>query len=210
MYKYFFKRFIDLIFSILLSVLISPILLVLVIVLSIYYKGNPFFTQNRPGLNEEIFRLLKLKSMVEKFDSEGSLLPDKDRITGLGKFIRRTSLDEIPQLWNVLIGDMSFIGPRPLLIEYLLDYTDREKLRHQVRPGITGLAQISGRNTITIPERLELDVQYVENISFINDCKIGLKTIQNVITAKDITIVTASKKLRDYRNEDAKLLQNSK
>ncbi|WP_036679402.1 sugar transferase [Daejeonella oryzae] len=202
MYKLFFKRLIDFICSILIFILISPIFIIAILVLSIYYRGNPFFTQNRPGLNGKIFRLLKFKSMVNKYDADGELLPDADRITSAGKFIRKTSIDEIPQLLNVLIGDMSFIGPRPLLENYLYYYTEREHTRHHVRPGISGLAQVSGRNNIELPQRLELDVQYVETLSFINDCKIALKTIHNVVSGKDITVVTSLKTLKDYRNKN--------
>ena len=146
--------------------------------------------------------------MVNKYDHRGELLPDAQRITAVGKLIRKTSLDEMPQLINVMVGDMSFIGPRPLLVEYLQYYTEREKLRHHVRPGISGLAQVSGRNNIDLPQRLELDVQYVENLSFANDFKIALKTIQNVVSGKDITIITSDKRLKDYRPEDPHLKRN--
>lgn len=192
----------DLILSAILLIIISPVFLFFTILLAIYYKGNPFFTQNRPGLKEKIFLLLKFKSMIEKYDDQGNMLPDAQRITAMGRFIRKTSVDEIPQLLNVLKGDMSFIGPRPLLVSYLPYYTRREKKRHDVRPGITGLAQVSGRNNIKLPERLELDVQYVENMSFLNDMKIVLQTVQNVVSAKDITVVPSSKTLKDYREEN--------
>jgi len=201
MYNKIFKRLIDIFLSAFLLILISPLFLVTALILATYYQGNPFFTQNRPGLNENIFLLIKFKSMIEKYDSEGRLLPDVERITALGKFIRKTSLDEMPQLFNVLVGDMSFIGPRPLLVSYLPYYTDREKTRHRVRPGITGLAQVSGRNNLKLPERLELDAVYVETMSFASDMKILLQTIRNVINAKDITVITSSKTLKDYRSE---------
>ena len=208
MYKQLFKRWIDFIFAILLLILISPIFFITLIILSVYYRGNPFFSQRRPGINEQPFRLLKFKSMIEKYDRHRVLLPDAKRVTPLGKFLRKTSLDEMPQLLNVIKGDMSFIGPRPLLVSYLPFYSKREKLRHNVRPGITGLAQVSGRNNLKLPERLEMDVQYVDNISFINDFKIGLKTIKNVLGGKDITIITASKTLQDYREEEESLNPN--
>lgn len=201
MYKSFLKRLMDFIFAALLILAISPFFIILIIVLTLYYRGNPFFTQKRPGLDEKIFLLVKFKSMVEKFDSKGELLPDGERITSMGRFLRKTSMDEIPQLFNILFGDMSFIGPRPLLISYLPYYTTREKRRHDVRPGITGLAQVSGRNNITLPERLDLDVQYVETLSFSNDIKIAIRTVQNVLNAKDITIVPSSKTLKDYREQ---------
>ena len=202
MYKNIIKRLIDLTMSVSLLILISPIFLLLLVALTIYYRGNPFFTQRRPGLNEKIFLLIKFKSMVDKFDSSGKLLPDSERVTSVGRFIRKTSLDEIPQLFNVILGDMSFIGPRPLLVSYLPYYSQRERIRHHVRPGITGLAQVSGRNNVKLPERLELDVRYVESLSFANDVKIVLKTIKNVLSAKDITIITSSKTLKDYRDEE--------
>lgn len=140
--------------------------------------------------------------MVEKYDDQGVLLNDASRVTPMGKFIRKTSIDEIPQLFNVVLGHMSFIGPRPLLLGYLPYYTTREKKRHQVRPGITGLAQVSGRNNLKLPERLELDVQYVENLSLKNDIRIILQTVKNVLGAKDVTIIASSKTLKDYRDEE--------
>lgn len=183
-------------------IIISPIFLLVLLILALYYRGNPFFIQERPGLHEKPFLLLKFKSMVDKYDDHGVLLSDSTRITSIGKFIRKTSIDEIPQLFNVILGHMSFIGPRPLLVSYLPYYTKREKIRHQVRPGITGLAQVSGRNNLKLPERLELDVQYVENLSFANDVKIILQTIRNVLSAKDITVISSSKTLKDYRDEE--------
>jgi lipopolysaccharide/colanic/teichoic acid biosynthesis glycosyltransferase len=201
MYKNFTKRLMDLIISVILVIIILPIFLFFIVLLAIYYKGNPFFTQNRPGMGEKIFLLLKFKSMIERFDDQGNLLPDAQRITAMGRFIRKTSIDEIPQLLNVVKGDMSFIGPRPLLVSYLPYYTEREKKRHHVRPGITGLAQVSGRNNITLPERLDLDVQYVETLSFSNDIKIIIRTVRNVLSAKDITVVPSSKTLKDYREQ---------
>lgn len=202
MYRLFLKRFFDILFSVLIFILISPLFLFTAIALSVYYGGNPFFTQKRPGLGEKIFRVIKFKSMIERYDHQGKLLPDAERVTSFGKFIRKTSVDELPQLINVMIGDMSFIGPRPLLTSYLPYYTDREHVRHSVRPGISGLAQVSGRNNLEWNQRLELDVQYVENLSLLNDVKIAIKTIQNVISAKDIAVVTSEKTLLDYRNKN--------
>jgi lipopolysaccharide/colanic/teichoic acid biosynthesis glycosyltransferase len=152
-------------------------------------QGKPFFFQERPGLNERIFKIIKFKSMNDKKDKEGNLLSDAERLTKVGAFVRKTSLDEIPQLINVLKGDMSLIGPRPLLVRYLPYYSKREKLRHTVRPGITGLAQVNGRNFLMWDERLEMDVQYVENLSFFSDMQILVKTIQGVINRKDIEII---------------------
>ena len=203
MYILFLKRLIDFFISLILFLVISPVFLLLIIVLFIYYKGNPFFFQKRPGYKASIFSVIKFKSMIDKFDSEGKLLPDSDRITGLGYFLRKTSLDELPQLINVIKGDMSLIGPRPLLVKYLTYYTDREFTRHDVRPGITGLAQISGRNNLKFPERLELDAQYVEQISLKLDLLIFFKTIIKVLVGSDVTvIVTSNKGLDDYRRND--------
>jgi lipopolysaccharide/colanic/teichoic acid biosynthesis glycosyltransferase len=202
MYKNVIKRVIDVTFSAFILILIFPLFILISILLAIYYRGNPFFTQKRPGLNEKTFLLLKFKSMVEKFDEEGHLLPDAQRITPVGKFIRKTSIDEMPQLLNILRGEMSFIGPRPLLMSYLPYYTKREKRRHSVRPGLTGLAQVSGRNNLKLPERLEMDVQYVEKLSFVNDLRIVLKTVGHLLRAKDITVVASSKTLKDYRDEE--------
>jgi lipopolysaccharide/colanic/teichoic acid biosynthesis glycosyltransferase len=157
-----------------------------IIVLSITNQGKPFFFQQRPGKNGKIFTIIKLKTMNNKKDSKGNLLPDEKRLTKVGGFIRKTSLDEIPQLINVLKGDMSLIGPRPLVIRYLPFYTDKERLRHTVRPGITGLAQVNGRNTIKWDERLALDVDYVENLSFKQDLNIFYKTVLKVIVSENI------------------------
>lgn len=189
MYRLIFKRLIDLIGAFLLLCILSPIFFTLVIILSVYYKGNPFFTQKRPGLNNNIFHVIKFKSMTDKKDENGALLSNKERITPIGRFIRKTSLDELPQLINVLKGDMSFIGPRPLLVDYLYYYTDKELVRHSVRPGITGLAQVNGRNTLEWDKRLEYDIYYAENITFLLDCKIAVATVKKVIKSSDITVV---------------------
>lgn len=190
MYKHFFKRFFDFWIALISLICISPILLVITIWLHYANKGaGAFFFQERPGKNERIFRVIKFKSMTDERDADGSLLDDDLRITNAGKFVRKTSVDELPQLINILKGDMSFIGPRPLLPRYLPYYTEREKLRHTVRPGITGLAQVNGRNKIDWESRLEMDVQYVETLSFFNDMKIVFKTIVNVIKKKDIEVV---------------------
>lgn len=182
MYKHFFKRFIDLLISACALLVIWPILLIITIFLHFANRGaGVFFVQERPGKNEKIFNLIKFKSMTDERDAEGKLLPDAKRLTMVGRFIRSTSLDELPQLINVLKGDMSIIGPRPLLPRYLPYYTEREKLRHRVRPGITGWAQIHGRNMVSWDEKLELDVQYVENLSLSLDLKIFLLTIYKVI-----------------------------
>ena len=193
MYKHCLKRFFDLIISLIALICVSPILLVVTIWLHFANKGaGAFFYQARPGKGEKIFKCIKFKSMTDERDSEGNLLPDKDRITKVGKFVRKTSLDELPQLINVLKGDMALIGPRPLLVEYLPYYTEEEKLRHTVRPGITGWAQVNGRNNVGWDDRLSMDVYYVKHLSFIMDCKVIIKTIVNVIGHKDVVIIPAS------------------
>ncbi|MBX2922973.1 MAG: sugar transferase [Chitinophagaceae bacterium] len=189
MYKFFFKRFFDFTIALIVLILLSPVFIIVTVALYFLNNGKPFFYQERPGLNERIFKIIKFKSMNDKKDSDGNLLPDAARLTRVGAFVRKTSLDEIPQLINVVKGDMSLIGPRPLLVKYLPYYSEREKLRHAVRPGITGLAQVGGRNTLNWDERLELDVKYVENISLKTDVKIILRTIKNVINGKDVVII---------------------
>lgn len=189
MYKNFLKRIFDFTIALVGLICLSPVFIIVTIGLYFANQGKPFFFQPRPGLNEKIFHIIKFKSMNDKKDAAGNLLPDAERLTPVGAFVRKTSLDEIPQLINVLKGDMSIIGPRPLLVQYLPYYTKREQLRHTVRPGITGWAQVNGRNTINWDERLEMDAQYVENLSFSNDLKIFIQTIQNVINRKDIVII---------------------
>ena len=152
-------------------------------------KQSPLFFQERPGKGEKVFRIMKFKTMTDARDIDGNFLPDKERVTKLGNFMRRFSLDEIPQLINVIKGDMSLIGPRPLRVHYLPYYTEKEKLRHTVRPGITGLAQVSGRNAISWDEKLEKDVEYVENLSFLLDIKILLKTAQKVLKGSDVILM---------------------
>jgi undecaprenyl phosphate N,N'-diacetylbacillosamine 1-phosphate transferase len=189
MYKNYLKRLFDFIAAFLGLLLLSPVFVLVMIGLFFANEGKPFFLQERPGKNQRIFKIIKFKSMNDKKDAHGNLLPDAERLTKVGSFVRRTSLDEIPQLINVLKGDMALIGPRPLLIKYLPYYTDREKLRHTVRPGITGFAQVNGRNTVNWDDRLEMDVYYVENMSFVNDLKILVQTVKNVINRKDVVII---------------------
>lgn len=186
MYAKFFKRVIDFILSLCALIVLSPLLVILTIVGAICMKGNPFFVQKRPGKNERIISLLKFRTMTNEKDKDGKLLPDEIRLVSYGKFLRSTSLDELPSLINILIGDLSIIGPRPLLIEYLPWYTETEKHRHDVRPGLTGWAQVNGRNTVNWDRRFELDVEYVNNISFRFDLKIFLMTIQKVLKRSDI------------------------
>ena len=190
MYKNFFKRFLDFWIALIALICISPILLVVTIWLHFANKGaGAFFLQERPGKDAKIFKIIKFKTMTDERDKRGELLDDNLRITNAGRFVRSTSLDEFPQLINILKGEMSFIGPRPLLPRYLPYYTEREKLRHTVRPGMTGLAQVNGRNKMNWDRRLELDAQYVENLSFINDVKITIMTIINVLKRKDIEVI---------------------
>lgn len=187
MYKHFFKRFFDFWISLTALLVLSPILIVITLWLTIANKGaGAFFTQERPGKNAKIFKVIKFKSMTDERDAEGKLLPNEKRLTKVGKFIRNYSIDELPQLINVLKGDMALIGPRPLMIRYLELYSPEQARRHEVRPGITGWAQVNGRNTITWTEKFKLDVWYVDNVSIILDVKIIFLTIKNVISRKDI------------------------
>ena len=186
LYANFFKRIIDFTGALFLVILLSPVYAICYILIKINMGSPVLFTQERPGKNERIFKIYKFRSMSSAKDENGNLLPDKDRITNLGIFLRKTSLDEIPQFFNVLKGDMSFIGPRPLLPRYLPFYTTREKSRHTVRPGITGLAQVNGRNNLTWNEKLEFDTQYVERLSFFLDIKIIFTTIVKVLKRSDV------------------------
>ncbi|MDO9153319.1 MAG: sugar transferase [Paludibacter sp.] len=187
MYKHFFKRTLDFTLSLIGLIIISPVFLALMVILSIANKGaGAFFTQERPGRNEEIFRVIKFKTMTDERDKEGNLLADAVRLTKIGKFVRSTSLDEIPQLLNVLKGDMALIGPRPLVIQYLPLYSETQKRRHEIRPGITGWAQVNGRNSISWKQKFEYDVWYVEHVSLLLDIKIILKTIYNVFHREGI------------------------
>lgn len=202
MYKHFFKRLIDFCIVFTALLVIWPILLVIYVWLTIANKGaGAIFYQERPGKDEKIFRVMKFKSMTDERDKDGNLLPDKDRITAVGRFVRKTSIDELPQLFNVLKGDMALIGPRPLLPEYLPYYTEREKLRHTVRPGISGWAQANGRSSLSWDETLEHDAYYVENLSFAMDMKVICMTIKNVLAQKDVNVVPANGegKLNIYR-----------
>lgn len=186
MYKNFIKRILDFIFTLIGLIVSSPIFLLLIVILIISNRGSCFFFQKRPGKKGKIFKVIKFKTMNDKKDKEGNLLSDDKRLTKLGKFVRKTSLDELPQLINVLKGDMSLIGPRPLLPEYLPLYNDIQNKRHNIKPGITGWAQINGRNAISWTKKFELDVWYVENISFKLDVKILFQTILKVIKKEDI------------------------
>ncbi|MFD2562439.1 sugar transferase [Aquimarina rubra] len=186
MYNSFIKRFLDFTLCFIGVLILSPIIMVLIILLAIANNGKPFFFQERPGKNGKVFKIVKFKSMNDKKDEKGELLPFEKRITKTGKFIRKYSLDEIPQLFNVIKGDMSLIGPRPLLVKYLPLYSDFQRKRHDVRPGITGWAQINGRNAISWDEKFKLDVWYTENLSFKLDLKIIFMTAKKVLFKEDI------------------------
>ena len=205
MYKYFFKRVIDFTIALVALLVIWPILLIIYIWLTIANKGaGALFYQERPGKDEKIFRVMKFKSMTDERGADGNLLPNEKRITSVGRFIRKTSLDELPQLINVLKGDMALIGPRPLLPEYLPYYKERERLRHTVRPGISGWAQVNGRNAVKWDDRLEMDAYYVEHLGLMMDLKVIFKTIKNVLVRKDIEVVPTGRLLSveraDYKN----------
>lgn len=187
MYAKYIKRPMDFCLSLCALIVLSPVLLVLIIIGTVKMKGNPFFTQQRPGKNEKIFRLIKFRTMTNEKDTDGNPLPDEKRLTKYGKFLRSTSLDELPELINILKGDMSIVGPRPLLVKYLPLYNERQKMRHLVRPGLSGLAQINGRNTLTWEEKFEDDVTYIENISFLGDMKIIFTTVLKVLRREGIS-----------------------
>ena len=202
MYRDFFKRGIDFLISLVALVCISPVLAVVTIWLHFANKGaGAFFLQERPGLHGKIFKIIKYKTMTDERDAEGNLLPDKDRITVVGKFVRKTSIDELPQLINVLKGDMALIGPRPLLPEYLPFYTERERLRHTVRPGISGWAQVNGRNHVLWEERFEYDAYYAEHLSFAMDIRIIIMTFKKVIQRKDIEASPNLMNFDEYRRQ---------
>ncbi len=185
MYKKFFKRLFDLLLSVVSLILLSPIILIVAIIILVFMGRPVFFIQERPGLNEKPFKIIKFRSMTNHFDNIGKPLNDDLRLTKFGAILRATSIDELPELINILKGDMSFVGPRPLLTNYLPYYTKSERIRHTVRPGLTGLAQIRGRNHLEWDERLKLDQEYVNSLSFLSDLKIIFKTLINVIKMKD-------------------------
>ena len=187
MYKSFFKRILDFFTSLTGFILLSPVFILITVGLFFANRGKPFFFQIRPGKNERLFKIIKFKTMNDKKDNSGQLLPDSERLTKIGALVRKTSLDEIPQLLNVIIGDMSLIGPRPLLTQYLPLYNDFQKQRHHIRPGITGWAQINGRNAISWSQKFEYDVWYVTNCSFILDVKILFLTIKKVFVREGIS-----------------------
>lgn len=188
MYKKYIKRILDFTLSLIALIVLSPVLLVLTVLGAVKMKGNPFFTQLRVGKDEKLFRLVKFRSMTCEKDKEGNLLPDDQRLTRYGRLLRSTSLDELPQLINILKGDMAIVGPRPLLEENLPYYTEEEKHRHDVRPGLTGLAQVSGRNAIEWDQKLAYDVMYIKDITFIKDMMIMIRTVVKVFKRSDIRV----------------------
>lgn len=208
MYQQIVKPFFDYLAAAIAIILFSPIFIVAYILLIFNNNGKPFFYQIRPGKNEKLFKIVKFKTMNDKTDSNGKLLPDTYRLTTIGKIIRKTSIDELPQLFNVLKGDMSLIGPRPLLPQYLPYYTQNEKKRHHVKPGITGYAQVNGRNHIDWDTKLKLDADYVDNLSFKLDFSILLKTVYKVIASKDVATdnTNVENMLSDVRK--AKIIKN--
>lgn len=188
MYAKYFKRFFDFSFSLCAIIVLSPILLILIVLGTIFMRGNPFFCQERPGKNEKIFKLIKFRSMDNRKDKNGKLLPDNVRLNKYGKFLRASSLDELLELFNILKGDMSIIGPRPLMARYLSYYTDKERKRHNVRPGLSGYAQIHGRNNVNWDERMKMDIYYVEHMSLKMDVKIVIDTILIVLKREGISV----------------------
>ncbi len=191
-YVNFLKPFLDVFVASVAFIVLLPVFLAVVVLLAIANSGKPFFFQSRPGKNEKIFKVIKFKTMNDGKDAKGDLLPDDKRLTPIGKFVRKTSLDEIPQLLNVIKGDMSNVGPRPLLVEYLPLYNDQQKHRHDVKPGITGWAQVNGRNAISWEQKFEFDTWYVNNISFLLDMRILLLTVRNVLRSEGISSATSA------------------
>ena len=187
MYKKYIKRILDFSLALIALIIALPIFLILAILVFVFLGKPVIFKQKRPGKNEKIFTLYKFRTMTDKKDKKGKLLPDEKRLTSFGKFLRSTSLDELPELFNILKGDMSFVGPRPLLVEYLEYYTNKEHHRHDVRPGLTGFAQVSGRNLVGWEERFKLDLEYVNNVNFFGDIKIIFKTVLTVIKKEGIS-----------------------
>ena len=187
MYRKYIKRLLDFILSLLALIILSPVLLITALLVRIKLGSPVIFKQKRPGLNEKIFTLYKFRTMTDKKDDEGNLLPDSERLTKFGKILRSTSLDELPELINILKGDMSIVGPRPLLVEYLELYNEEQKHRHDVRPGLTGLAQVNGRNSISWEDKFKEDIKYIEKISLIGDIKIILKTVIKVFKREGIS-----------------------
>ena len=192
LYAKFVKRLLDILLSFIALVILSPLLIILMIIGMVAMKGNPFFTQSRPGYREKIFKLIKFRTMTNEKDEQGNLLPDEVRLNGYGKFLRSTSLDELPELINIFKGDMSIIGPRPLLVRYLDRYNEEQHHRHDVRPGLTGYAQAHGRNALTWEERFKMDVWYTRNVTFRTDIGVFFDTIKAVVKREGISSETSA------------------
>ena len=203
-YEKYIKRFMDISLSVIALIILSPIMLIVFLLVLIKLGSPVIFKQDRPGLNENIFKLYKFRTMTNQKDKNGTLLSDEDRLTRFGKFLRSTSLDELPSLINIIKGDLSIVGPRPLLVEYLALYDDKQKKRHEVKPGLTGLAQIKGRNVISWENKFDYDIKYVSNITFYNDVKIILKTIVKVIRREGISSKT-SETMEKFKHKDSRL-----
>ncbi|MFQ9766175.1 MAG: sugar transferase [Thomasclavelia ramosa] len=198
MYKLFFKRFFDFILSLIAIIMLSPVYLIVIVLVRIKLGSPVFFTQKRPGKDEKIFKMYKFRTMTNEVDENGNLLPDDKRLTKFGKLLRSTSLDELPELFNILKGDMSIVGPRPLLVRYLPLYNEYQKHRHNARPGFTGWAQCNGRNSISWEEKFDLDVYYVNHITFLLDVKIIFKTVKTVLCREGISS-EASATMEEFR-----------
>ncbi len=209
MYKKYIKRLLDIVISSTALIILSPVMLIVAILVRIKFGSPVIFKQERPGKDEKIFKLYKFRSMSDKKDENGKLLPDSERLTKFGKILRATSLDELPELVNILKGEMSLIGPRPLAVCYLPYYNEEEKKRHSVRPGLTGLAQINGRNALNWEERFAYDIEYVENITFINDLKILFKTVYKVFK-RDGVVTRGTGKTIDFDEYRKKQLEENK
>ncbi|TLW87516.1 sugar transferase [Ruminococcus sp. KGMB03662] len=192
MYAKYIKRILDFVLSLMALIVLSPLLVILIILGAVFMRGNPFFTQARPGKNEKIFKLIKFRTMDNRKDKDGKLLPDDVRLNKYGRILRSTSLDELPELINILIGDMSIVGPRPLLVKYLPRYNEEQRHRHDVRPGLTGYAQAHGRNAVTWEEKFKMDVWYIRNISFITDVKVIIDTVKVVLKRDGISSDTSA------------------
>jgi undecaprenyl phosphate N,N'-diacetylbacillosamine 1-phosphate transferase len=201
MYQKYIKRGLDFILALIASIILSPVILIVAVLVRIKLGSPVLFKQPRPGKNEKIFNMYKFRTMTDARDENGELLPDEVRLTKFGKTLRSTSLDELPELFNILKGDMSIVGPRPLLVRYLPLYNERQKHRHEVRPGFTGLAQVNGRNSISWEEKFEWDVKYVEHVTFLQDCRIILKTI-GVVLKRDGISSTTSATMEEFKGSE--------
>lgn len=206
MYRKFFKRFFDIVLSLTALIVLSPVLLIVAVLVRVKLGSPVIFCQERPGKDEKIFRLYKFRSMTDERDENGELLPDEVRLTKFGRFLRSTSLDELPELWNILKGDMSIVGPRPLLVKYLPRYNEQQRRRHEVRPGLTGLAQVSGRNLLSWEEKFRLDVEYVNHITFWGDMKIILDTVVKAVIRQEGISSDTSVTMEEFMGTEEELV----